>query len=112
LRVHHVLPFVSSLLRNRKTSAQNWSVSVFSLGSLLLRSETYSLIEQAKQRHRRFSFCHDIPTIQRNKTPKDPAPVSLFLPNCANWQNAVFIAGNAFFGVTGVTQVTASIHAA
>lgn len=76
----------SSLLRNRKSPAQNCvfpslrlcfeaennrlkikPVSVFSLGSLLLRSETDSLTEPAKQRYRRFSFCLDIPLSSKIK---------------------------------------------
>lgn len=77
-----------------KPSAQNWSVGVFSRASLALRSETDSLTEPAKQRYRRFSFCHDTFPIQQNKTPLITQPQPGFslpcLPNCANRQNRCF----------------------
>ena len=63
---------VRSCFKAEKTPAQNWAVGVFSLGSPLLRSETDSLTEPAKQRYRRFSFGCDSFPIQRNKTQPEP----------------------------------------
>ena len=56
---------------------------------LTLRSETDSLTEPAKQRYKRFSFCHDTfyPAKQNQPEPGFSLPC---LPNWANWQNAFF----------------------
>ena len=61
-------PLVRPCFKAEKTPAQNWSVGLFSRASLALRSETDSRIEPAKQRYKRFSFCHDTFLIQQNKT--------------------------------------------
>lgn len=93
-------PLVRPCFKAEKTPAQNWSVGLFSRASLALRSETDSRIEPAKQRYKRFSFCHDTFLIQQNKTrqeakqnplitqPEPGFPLPCFSPVCEKWHQA------------------------